>query len=128
MSLFQFIAAFLLSASVFLGACSGPRTVVAQTSKPSEAASDAASDVPRSREADDIARFLAGMPGTAGSPYQALEETAAWKEHRRLLDAAWQTTESDLLSGFRKFQSDQLNNAGLESRAVFYPFSGPDAL
>ncbi len=68
------------------------------------------------------------MPGASGSPFATLEESGIWKEHRRQLDEAWQNTEADLLSGFRKFQTDQLSSPDLESRTVFYPFSGPDAL
>src|SRR5437764_15332876 len=45
--------------------------------------------VPQRRDADDTARFLAGMPGKPGSPFGDLENTEAWKENRRLLDEAW---------------------------------------
>ena len=75
-----------------------------------------------------MARFLAGMPGTPGSPYADLEKTEVWKEHRRVVDAAWQEAERDQLPGLRKFQADELSAPALESRTVFYPFSGPDSL
>ena len=68
------------------------------------------------------------MPGTPGSPFAALEDTEAWRDHRRQLDAAWQRTESELLSGSRKFQAEELNRPAFQNRTVFYPFSGPDAL
>jgi hypothetical protein len=41
------------------------------------------------------------MPGTAGSTFEALEATDAWKEHRRLLDDAWGKAEIPLLGGLR---------------------------
>ncbi len=109
----------LLALGVFLGGCTSPHTVAAES--PTSA-------VPRGGIADDTARFLAGLPGSPGGPFAALEETDAWKEHRRQLDEAWGKTDAELLTGFRKFQIDELNDPAFESRTVFYPFSGPDAL
>jgi hypothetical protein len=82
--------------------------------------------VPASRDADDTARFLAGMPGTTGSPFAKLEDDDAWKEHRELVDAAWNKADGDLLQGLREFQTQELK--AVKSGPVFYPFSGPDAL
>ncbi len=116
--------AFLLSFTVVIGACSSPRPVAAESvSKDSYK-----SDVPHSREANDAARFLAGLPGTEGSPFAALEATDAWKEHQRLLDSIWKGAEAEQFPGLRKFQSDELSDPTLAGRTVFYPFSGPDAL
>ncbi len=75
-----------------------------------------------------MARFLAGMPGTPGSPYAALEANEVWKEHRRVVDAAWQQAEREQLPGLRKFQADELSAPSLQNATVFYPFSGPDSL
>jgi hypothetical protein len=119
MSFSQFFSGLLLAFGVFLGGCGASRTVAAESPK---------SDVPRASLADDTARFLAGMPGPPGGRFAALEETDIWKEHRRQLDDAWRTTDAQLLSGFRKFQMDELSTPALQSRTVFYPFSGPDAL
>jgi len=116
--------AFILSFPVFFSGCSTPRPVAAE-SIPKSTEEDS---IPRSREANDAARFLAGLPGTAGSPYAALEDTDAWKEHRRLLDAAWHEADRELLPGLHKFQTDELSDPSLASRTVFYPFSGPDVL
>ena len=41
---------------------------------------------PRDRYADDLGRFLAGMPARTGSPFGELEKQPAWIEHRRELD------------------------------------------
>ena len=84
--------------------------------------------VPHSREADDAARFLAGMPGTTGSPYATLETTEAWQEHRRLLDSAWRKADAGFVRGLRKFQNAELNAGPMRTAVVFYPFSGPDSL
>ena len=89
----------------------------------------AASDpVIRSRDADDTARFLAGMPGNPGSPFASFENDDVWKEHRDLVDAAWHKADGDLLQGLREFQAQELKSAPMTVGPVFYPFSGPDAL
>ena len=115
---------FILSFSVLFGGCSSPRPVAAE-SAPKD---NYKSNVPHSREANDAARFLAGLPGAEGSPYAALEATDAWKEHRLLLDATWKEAEAEQLPGLHKFQADELSDPALAGRTVFYPFSGPDAL
>ena len=84
--------------------------------------------VPHLRDADDVARFVAGLPGSAGSPFAELETSAAWKEHRRLLDEAWHKTEGSLISGLQQFQQQEVAAAVPPSTPVFYPFGGPDAL
>jgi hypothetical protein len=121
----RLLIAFILSFSVLFGGCSSPRPVAAE-SAPKD--NNYKSNVPHSREANDAARFLAGLPGTEGSPYAALEATDAWKEHQRLLDATWKEAEAEQFPGLRKFQSDELSDPALAGRTVFYPFSGPDAL
>jgi hypothetical protein len=114
---------------VFLTGCGASHTsAAAPAEEQPKAAESPRSDVPRLRQANDTARFLAGMPGTAGSPFAALEETPTWQDHHRQLDAAWSRAETELLSGVRKFQVDELNSSAFQSRTVFYPFSGPDAL
>ncbi len=114
----------LFPLAVLFSGCSAPRRVAAE-SLPKEQQPDL---VPHSREANDLARFLAGMPGTPGSPYADLEKSEVWKEHRRIVDAAWQEAEREQLPGLRKFQADELSAPSLESDTVFYPFSGPDSL
>jgi len=117
------LLAFFPFAALF-SACSAPRQVAAE-SLPREQQPDL---VPHSREANDVARFLAGMPGTPGSPYAELEKSEVWKEHRRVVDAAWQSAEREQLPGLRKFQAEELSAPSIQNATVFYPFSGPDSL
>jgi hypothetical protein len=84
--------------------------------------------VPHVRDADDVARFIAGLPGKDGSPFANLETGEAWKEHQRQLDDAWGKADKQLISGLREFQKQELNSESLRNSVVFYPFSGPDAL
>lgn len=87
-----------------------------------------ADPAPRTRDANDVARFLAGLPGTEGSPFAELEKTDAWKLHRRELDSAWKAMEKNTLPAMREFQAKELSAPAIEKSLVFYPFSGPDAL
>jgi hypothetical protein len=87
-----------------------------------------ADTVPYQREADDTARFLAGMPGNAGSQFSALEADQAWQEHRKLMDAAWAKADERLIHGLREFQQTELSAEPFDRQVLFYPFSGPDAL
>ncbi len=112
-----------LTLCLLVCSCAGPTSTV--SAQPPAAEPD---PVPHVRDADDVGRFIAGMPGTAGSPFLTLEASEAWKQHRTLLDAAWHKAESPLMSGLRQFQKDELNDPALRNAHVLYPFSGPDAL
>lgn len=83
--------------------------------------------VPRDRYADDVARFLAGMPGRTGSPFTQFQDEPAWVKHRQEFDRSWNRLEVDPLPAIRAFQSSELGNRAADA-PVFYPFSGPDSL
>jgi hypothetical protein len=83
---------------------------------------------PKARDADDAARFLAGLPGKEGSSFADLEKEEAWKTHRAELDKMWGHTESVGLTAMREFQARELNSEAVKKSPLFYPFSGPDAL
>jgi hypothetical protein len=121
----RFVRGLALCVLIFLCACgrSAPQVVSRDN-----AAKPDTDTVPHLRDADDAARFIAGLPGTPGSPFAALETTEAWSEHRRLLDEAWHKAEGSLISGLQEFQQKELNEASLQASRVFYPFGGPDAL
>jgi hypothetical protein len=118
-----FVRALMLGFLVSLCGCGRPAPRV--VNRENEAKPDT---VPHLRDADDAGRFIAGLPGTAGSPFATLETTDAWSEHRHRLDEAWHTAEASLISGLQEFQQKELNDALLQSSPVFYPFGGPDAL
>jgi hypothetical protein len=83
---------------------------------------------PRERYADDLGRFLAGLPGRPGSQFSELEKQPAWIKHRSELDAAWGRMEEETLPAMRDFQKQELRAPAITEAPVFYPFSGPDAL
>jgi hypothetical protein len=120
MSGIRFCAGAALAVALLLYGCGKPAPVAARK--------DARDPISPSRELNDTARFVAGLPGIAGSPFLQLETSAAWQAHRRCVDTAWDTAEGELLKGLRQFQQKELDRAPLKTAEVFYPFGGPDAL
>ncbi len=114
-----------ISLALILLSCSRSSPTVAQTA-PAEPPPPV--PVPHSREANDAARFLAGLPGTPDSPFLELEQEPAWITHRKELDKAWGNIETKTLPSMREFQAQELTGAPITTSLVFYPFSGPDAL
>ena len=122
-TLYWKFALSLLVAAAILPAASPPAQIGTGNSLP-----DFVLDAPRTPDADDVGRFLAGLPGRPGSPFAGLERSDAWIAHRRELDQLWSGVESRLFPAIHKFQRKELGTAPLRSALVFYPFSGPDAL
>jgi hypothetical protein len=84
--------------------------------------------VPGDRAADDVGRFLAGLPGKDGSPFKNLEDQEAWQAHRRESDPLWERVEQQWFPAMREFQKKELSEERIEKGIVFYPFSGPDSM
>ena len=124
----KFRIALWLSLSFAMLAVGCGRSEQQSASQPKAAPEAATDGVPASRAADDLGRFLAGLPGNPGSPFANLEASDAWKEHRRLLDDAWRRADSRLVAGLKGFQTQELAHGVAPALPVFYPFSGPDTL
>lgn len=77
------------------------------------------------RQANDAARFLAGLPGNPGSPYKEHETDEAWVDHKAKLDAAF-SREAPRLAKMRDFQKTQVAPV-TRAKNCFYPFGGADA-
>jgi hypothetical protein len=116
-------AAVVMLFAALLWGCSRPPPVTTN-SRPALSLDN----IPHSRDADDVARFIAGLPGVPGAPFVDLETSAAWKEHRRLVDQAWSHAEAELIGGLQEFQNRELNDALASTGPLFYPFGGPDSL
>jgi hypothetical protein len=114
-----------LSVIALLLSCGRPSKGVAAATVPVDRFSEAA---PRGRDANDVGRFLAGLPGMPGGPFSDLESQDTWRAHRRELDKAWGDIEATRLPSMRDFQMNELSGPAIEKSLVFYPFSGPDAL
>lgn len=79
-------------------------------------------------EADDAARFLAGLPGRGTSAFKILESDPAWREHSRRLDAMFADFRERRAPPMRDFARTELGRREDLACPVFYPFSGADAL
>jgi len=75
--------------------------------------------------ADDTARFLAGMPPSAGSPLTPLTKDPAWQRHARFFDTAFTQLEQRQFSKIRAWAG---TNLAAPRPTMFYMFSGPDFL
>jgi hypothetical protein len=122
------LVALLFAFATVSPGCGHPAPPGATSTEKKEPAATAPVPVPENRDADDTARFLAGMPGHPGSPFADLEQTEAWKDHRARLDSAWHNLDVTLIAGLHKFAKAELSDAALREAIVYYPFSGPDAL
>jgi len=83
---------------------------------------------PRDRYADDVGRFLAGLPARPGSQFTALQERDDWATHGLELAASWSRIEGQAFPAMGAFQKRELSGTSIANSTVFYPFSGPDAL
>ncbi|MCW5979750.1 MAG: hypothetical protein KIT09_16845 [Bryobacteraceae bacterium] len=118
----------LCAAAVLVLSCRAAPEQAAQEVVREAARDPFAEPAPQGREADDAARFVAGLPGNPGSAFAELERLPPWEEHRRALDAAWKRTETKALAFMREFQRTELDPMPAGAGVTFYPFSGPDAL
>jgi len=75
--------------------------------------------------ANDTARFLAGLPPSAGSPLALLADDPAWQRHARLFDSAFAELDRRQLSRIRAWSELHL---AAPRPTMFYMFSGPDFL
>ncbi len=85
-------------------------------------------EAPDPNRADDAARFLAGLPGRDASPFKLLEESPAWRQHARDMQALWGKFQVGRQPAMRRFAQSELHAGADRGRAVWYPFSGADAL
>ena len=81
-----------------------------------------------SREADDLARFLAGLPAREGSAFAELHATPEWQAHARASDKIWEQFTTKRLTPLEDFSRDELDRFHRDDPPDFYPIGGPDAL
>ncbi len=74
---------------------------------------------------NDMARFLAGLPPSEGSPAADAARQGVWKRHAEAMDSAWAAIEKRQLSKIRAWTATELTNP---SQVLYYMFSGPDFL
>ena len=74
---------------------------------------------------DDVARVLAGLEPSAGSPLAPVTRDPGWQQHARSLNAAWASLEERRLAKIRAWSAANLTE---QQPVVLYMFSGPDFL
>lgn len=121
------LALTLAAAAGILG-CRRPGGSTTQTQTEGSRPHQGFERLPARRDADDVGRFLAGLPGRPGSLFLDLEQEAAWQAHCAELDKRWRRIEAGALPALRAFYQQELRPQGAGAGCVFYPFSGPDVL
>lgn len=79
----------------------------------------------RAASPNDVARFLAGLPPSDGSPLSDLSNARAWQRHASAMDWAWDNIETRQLARIRAWTASELTSP---STVLYYFFSGPDFL
>jgi hypothetical protein len=82
--------------------------------------------VPRSSDATDAARYLAGLPVSDSSTLSALTRDSRWQAHAAAMNTAFAQLEQRQLSNIRVWRADMIPAGG--SKTCLYYFSGPDFL
>jgi hypothetical protein len=78
--------------------------------------------------ASDAARYLAGLPVSAGSPLVRLTGDSLWIAHSNAMNAGFAKLDQSRLSNMRTWRVEFLAPATGFSRTCLYFFSGPDFL
>jgi len=118
------VAALLLCAG-----CTQKAPVHAEEKQsPSPPAAKLLFEVAPNREADDLARFLAGLPARPGSSFEELHKTPEWEAHASESNRIWEAFETKRVPALRDFSRDELDRFHATDPTVFYPFGGPDSL
>jgi hypothetical protein len=79
----------------------------------------------RAESPNDIARLLAGMPLSAGSPLAKYESDPAWRQHALYFNTAWKKLDEGQLSKVRAWAEANIRDP---QDTLYYMFSGPDFL
>lgn len=74
---------------------------------------------------DDVAKFLAGMQPSAGSPIAPLTRNQGWQRHSKWFESNWDTLDRRQLSKIRAWSERHLRD---RKNTLYYMFSGPDFL
>jgi hypothetical protein len=74
---------------------------------------------------DDVAKFLAGMRPSDGSPLAPLTHSPGWQRHAKWFESNWDVLERRQLSRIRAWSERHLKD---RRSTLYYMFSGPDFL
>lgn len=83
---------------------------------------------PTDRTYNDLARFLAGLPGEDGSTYKAYESNPGWQQYSQNADITWGQVFDNKIATMNTWRDSSLAEMNEAQGLLFYPFSGPDFL
>jgi hypothetical protein len=82
----------------------------------------------RLASATDVARYLAGMPVSEGSPLASLTRDPQWLAHANAMNLSFAKMETRQLSNIRTWRATMLAPVIPANRVCLYLFGGPDFL
>jgi hypothetical protein len=82
----------------------------------------------RLASATDVARYLAGMPVSQGSPLEALTRDSQWITHSNAMNTSFNRLDQRQINNIRIWRAEVLAPVTQSSRVCLYLFGGPDFL
>jgi hypothetical protein len=82
----------------------------------------------RPASATDVARYLAGMPVSPGSPLEVLTRDPQWIAHSNAMNSSFSTLDQRQINNIRVWRAEALASGIQANRACLYLFGGPDFL
>jgi len=92
------------------------------------AANIASGQTSRLATATDVARYLAGMPVSQGSPLEGLTRDPQWIAHSSAMNSSFTTLDQRQINNIRIWRTEALAPVTQSSRVCLYLFGGPDFL
>jgi hypothetical protein len=88
----------------------------------------AAGQTTRLASATDVARYLAGMPVSQGSPLEGLTRDPQWIAHSSAMNSSFNALDQRQINNIRVWRAEALAPVTQSSRVCLYLFGGPDFL
>lgn len=129
---FKFLAAISL---LFIISCTGNQnseqkkdSVVDSLSKDSLEQVQKELEIQYDRKFNDAARLIAGLEPLEGSTTAAFDTLPSVVNHRKVFNQLFEKKEKDQLGPLRKLVQEEMKEAHLSDRNVYYPFAGADVV
>jgi hypothetical protein len=88
----------------------------------------ASGQIARLASATDVARYLAGMPVSPGSPLEVLTRDPQWIAHSNAMNSSFSTLDQRQINNIRVWRAEALASGIQANRVCLYLFGGPDFL
>jgi hypothetical protein len=91
-------------------------------------ANEAPAQTGRFASATDVARYLAGMPVSQGSPLEPYTRDSQWIAHSNAMNTSFGALDQRQINNIRIWRTEALAPVTVSSRPCLYLFGGPDFL